>query len=48
MEQKQNATSARQRLMQSILDLGNKAFHPDATEESRQQGRREFDDFLQR
>ncbi|KAK3683676.1 hypothetical protein B0T22DRAFT_256384 [Podospora appendiculata] len=40
--------SARQRLMESIMDLGNRAFNPDATGESQKQAQRDFDDLIRR
>jgi len=46
--------NARQRLMQTILDLGNKAFNPDIpvdnenAQAKKAQARREFDDLIQR
>jgi len=48
MEQTAPAKNARQRLMQTIIDLGSKAYNPSEPEESRAQARREFDDFVQR
>ncbi|KAK4178547.1 hypothetical protein QBC36DRAFT_288484 [Triangularia setosa] len=45
-EQKRN--NARQKLMQSILDIGSKAFSPDVSEPSRAEGKKEWDDAIQR
>ncbi|KAK4205663.1 hypothetical protein QBC40DRAFT_260560 [Triangularia verruculosa] len=45
-EQRRN--NARQKLMQSILDIGSKAFSPDIPESSRTEGRKEWDDAIQR
>ncbi|KAK4670973.1 hypothetical protein QC764_605410 [Podospora pseudoanserina] len=45
-EQKRN--NARQKLMQFILDVGSKAFSPDVPESSRVEGRKEWDDAIQR
>ncbi|KAK0741657.1 hypothetical protein B0T21DRAFT_283711 [Apiosordaria backusii] len=45
-EQKRN--NARQKLMQSILDLGSRAFSPDTPESSRVEGKKEWDDSIQR
>lgn len=49
MEQSQEpATNARQKLMQIIMDLGAKAYSPEVSENTRAQGLREFNDFLER
>ena len=40
--------NARQRLLETIMDLGGRAYNPDASESSRAQAKREFDSFLQR
>ena len=49
MEQPQEpAKNARQKLMQTIMDLGAKAYSPDASERTRAEGLRELNDFLQR
>jgi hypothetical protein len=48
MEQKQREKSSRQKLMESILEAGGKAFSPDAPESSRAQAIRDFDDLMQR
>ncbi|KAK4165081.1 hypothetical protein QBC43DRAFT_42322 [Cladorrhinum sp. PSN259] len=40
--------NARQKLINTITELGKKAFNPEATEESRAEGKREFDEFIQR
>jgi hypothetical protein len=48
MEGKAREKGARQRLMESIMEAGNRAFNPDASESSRAQGMREFDDLMQR
>jgi hypothetical protein len=48
MEQPAPPQNARQRLMQTIMELGNKAFNPDASEISRVRGQREFNDFVER
>ncbi|KAK0673466.1 hypothetical protein QBC41DRAFT_394309 [Cercophora samala] len=45
-EQKRN--NARQKLMQSILDIGSRAFSPDVPESSRVEGKKEWDDAIQR
>ncbi|KAK5660901.1 hypothetical protein OQA88_12274 [Cercophora sp. LCS_1] len=46
--EEQPPKNARERLIRSIMDLGNKAFNPDATEQARAQGKQEFDEFIQR
>jgi hypothetical protein len=49
MEQPQEpAKNSRQKLMQTIMDLGSKAYSPDLSENTRALGLREFNDFLQR
>lgn len=49
MEQPQEpAKNARQKLMQTIMDLGAKAYSPEVSENTRAQGLREFNDFLER
>lgn len=39
--------NARQQLMHTILELGKKAFDPKGSEESRAEGNREFDDYIE-
>lgn len=48
MDHSRPTANARQRLMQSILDAGNKAFNPDASEQARAQGQNEFEELMQR
>lgn len=48
MEPKARDKSSRQKLMESILDLGGKAFNPETSEDSRQQAKPEFDDLVQK
>ncbi|KAK0651524.1 hypothetical protein B0T16DRAFT_345371 [Cercophora newfieldiana] len=48
MDQPAPPQNARQRLMQSLMELGNKAFNPDASESSRVQAQREFSGFVER
>ncbi|KAG7294231.1 hypothetical protein NEMBOFW57_004301 [Staphylotrichum longicolle] len=40
--------SGRQKLMESIIEAGSKAFNPDGPEDSRPQAIRDFDDLIQR
>jgi hypothetical protein len=46
--QHEKETSGRQRVIQSILETGNKAFDPKKPESSRAQAIRDFDDVIQR
>ncbi|KAK3997079.1 hypothetical protein QBC44DRAFT_107130 [Cladorrhinum sp. PSN332] len=48
MNQSAQNNNARQKLIHTITELGTKAFNPEATEESRAEGKREFDEFIQR
>lgn len=50
IKQRVNEQNGRQKLLQSILDLGTKAFSPEAegNPQAREQSRREFDSFVQR
>ncbi|KAK3304475.1 uncharacterized protein B0T15DRAFT_536617 [Chaetomium strumarium] len=48
MDQNASETSGRQKLMQSIIDAGTKAFSPDVPESLRAQATREFDELIQR
>lgn len=49
MEQPQEpAKNARQKLMQTIMDLGAKAYSPEVSENTQAQGLRELNDFLER
>jgi hypothetical protein len=40
--------SGRQKLMESIIEAGSRAFNPDVPEDSRPQAIRDFDDLIQR
>ena len=42
------AKNGRQKLMESIIEAGSKAFNPDVPEDSRPQAIRDFDDLIQR
>jgi hypothetical protein len=49
MEQPQEpAKNVRQKLMQTLMDLGAKAYSPEVSENTRAQGLQEFNDLLQR
>jgi DNA gyrase/topoisomerase IV subunit B len=48
MEQGAHEKNSRQRLIESIFDLGGKAFNPETSETSRVQAKAEFDDLIQR
>ncbi|KAL2256281.1 hypothetical protein VTK26DRAFT_1900 [Humicola hyalothermophila] len=48
MDKKASEKNARQKLMESILDAGNKAFNPETPESLRTQAVKEFDELVQR
>ncbi|KAJ4307074.1 hypothetical protein N0V88_000449 [Collariella sp. IMI 366227] len=48
MDQKAQEKSARQKLLESIIEAGNKAFNPEQPESLRGQATRDFDDLIQR
>lgn len=48
MEQEAREKSGRQRLIESIIDVGGKAFNPGFSESSRQQAESEFNDLIQK
>ncbi|KAL2135606.1 hypothetical protein VTI74DRAFT_7753 [Chaetomium olivicolor] len=48
MEKKAQEKNARQKVMESIIEAGSKAFNPDVPESSRSQAIRDFDDLIQR
>ncbi|KAK4242157.1 hypothetical protein C8A03DRAFT_29581 [Achaetomium macrosporum] len=48
MDQKAREKSGRQKLMESIIEAGSKAFSPDVPETSRAQATRDFDDLIER
>lgn len=45
---KSSEKSARQELLESIIEHGNKAFNPDSGPNSRAEGQKAFDDLIQR
>ncbi|KAK3371442.1 hypothetical protein B0T24DRAFT_319848 [Lasiosphaeria ovina] len=48
MDQAPPAKQSRHKLMDAIIDLGNRAYNPDASDESRARGQREFNNLVQR
>ncbi len=50
MEQTESdrAKNGRQKLIESILEAGGKAFNPDVADDSQPQAIRDFDDLIQR
>ncbi|KAK4226970.1 hypothetical protein QBC38DRAFT_455704 [Podospora fimiseda] len=48
MDKPASEMNARQKLIHNITELGKKAFNPESSEQSRAEGKREFDGFIQR
>jgi len=48
MDQTAPERNARQKVMQTILDLGVKAFSAEVAEKVREQGKQEFDQFIEK